>query len=124
MTTKKIPCHPATFQVHRKLVELRGRAADWIDTGRADGFEPATGICDNLVLTMDERAFLGDLMALWPGNSGNWYCPVPHPDKWSERAYETASSQEMWSPDYEYARNRWALLDWLIEQTAPTTANN
>ena len=43
---------------------------------------------------------------------------MPHPVKDPLDAHENATAQEMWNPAHEYARNRWALLDWLIEQTA------
>ena len=110
--------HTLHHRLHQRLVQLRGRAAAWVDAGRADGFKPVGGICDNLVVTKDEQAFLSDLMALWPSFSGDRGYPVPHPVRRPAIAYINASSQEMWSPEYEYARNRWALLDWLIEQTA------
>ena len=33
-------------------------------------------------------------------------------------AFIRCDEQEMWNPEFEYARNRWALLEWLIEQTS------
>ena len=47
----------------------------------------------------------------WPD-----YMTLRHP----KLAYEWSSSAEFWNPQFEYARNRLALLDWLIDQTAPT----
>lgn len=32
--------------------------------------------------------------------------------------YQYADCLQKWDPRHEYARNRWALLEWLIEQTA------
>lgn len=106
--------------LHQKLVQLHIRASEWLDTGRAGGFMPVCGICAHLTLSEGDETLLADLMASWPGGSGVKNYPVPHPDKDPEYAYGSATMQEMWDPEYEYARNRLALLDWLIEQTDPT----
>lgn len=89
-----------------------------------EGFSPETGICSNVRLDRSSYHALGDLCAEWPSGSGDRDYPVPHPDCDPEVGYSRARAQEMWNPEHEYARNRWALLEWLIEQTAPATINN
>lgn len=105
--------------LHQQLVELRGKAEAWLEGEEPGGFCPEFGICPNLPREYD---LLRDLMATWPGGTGDARCPVPHPDKGPERGYAHSGAPEMWNPEFEYARNRWALLDWLIEQTAPPNA--
>ena len=113
--------------LHQKLVQLHIRASAWLDGDRPKKFDPWLGICHNLTLNQSDsdrllelidsdRLF--ELMAQWPGSSGDTGYPVSHPAMKSEGAFTYATPQEMWRPEYEYARNRWALLDWLIEQTA------
>lgn len=104
--------------LHQKLVKLRGWVTAWINDEDVEEFDPTFGICINLELTEDEQDLLADLMALWPDSSGDRNYPVPHPTTDAEYAYHNASSQENWNPEREYARNRWALLEWLIEQIA------
>ena len=59
-----------------------------------------------------------DLMRKWPKHSGCNLYPVPHPDMIPEVAFDDASPYEMWDPDSgEYARNRWELLNWMIEES-------
>ena len=105
--------------LHQQLVDLRGQAKTWLAKGYAEGFVPTFGICNHLTLTPSDQDLLADLFASWPGSSGDEGFPVPHPTKYPDYAYEDASVDEMWNPEHEYARNRWTLLDWLIEQTAP-----
>lgn len=105
--------------LHQKLVQLHIRASEWLDTGRAGGFMPVCGICAHLTLNPSDSDRLTALMAQWPGSSGDAGYPVPHPTMEPEEAFDTSPPQEMWSLEHEYARNRWALLYWLIEQTAP-----
>ena len=105
--------------LHQQLVELRGRAEAWLAEGYAEGFIPKFGICHHLKINPDERTHLTDLLATWPAGTGCGDHPVPHPTEEAERAYDDATAPEMWEPQYEYARARWALLEWLIEQTAP-----
>ena len=104
--------------LHQQLVELRGRAKAWLATGYAEGFLPWHGICGALRLDPLDRAPFDDLMSQWPGHSGDKTYPVPHPTRGPERAFDIDNLHEMWDSQHEYARNRWALLDWLIEQTA------
>ena len=107
--------HTLHQKLHRQLVELRGQAEAWLEGEKPEGFCPELGICENLP---NERRKCGLLMAAWPGGSGYEGYPVPHHDKGPEGGYTHSSAQEMWNPQHEYARNRWALLEWLIEQTA------
>ena len=107
-----------THTLHQQLVELRGQAKTWLARGYAEGFKPAYGICNHLTLTDDDTDLLDALNSAWSGGSGDKDYPVPHPNKNRASAYTNASAQEMWNPKYKYARNRWALLDWLIDQTS------
>ena len=106
--------------LHQSLVQLRGQAEAWAAGRRVAGFKPPIGIRYNLNLLEVGRRELSDLIARWPGNSGDEDYPVPHPLRHPKLAYEWSSSAEFWNPQFEYARNRLALLDWLIDQTAPT----
>ena len=104
--------------LHQQLLQLRQNAADWVDGRPVEGFSPWRGICPNLRLDEAGCHKLDGLIARWPRKTGDDEYPVPHPEMAPIKAYTTASHREMWNPEYEYARNRWALLEWLIEQTA------
>ena len=106
--------------LHQELLQLRGRAKAWLEGEEPEGFHPDLGACSNLQLNPHCLALLGVLLAVWPGGSGDDLFPVPHPTKSPIDAFFMCDALEMWHPRYEYARNRWALLEWLIEQTAPT----
>ena len=108
--------------LHLQLVQLRGEARDWADGRPSRGFDPGVGICHNLNLSEAGRGALGDLLARWPAGTGDRIYPVPHPSDDPGLAYLFPSAHEKWHPEFEYARNRLSLLDWLIEQTA--TNNN
>ena len=105
--------------LHQELVQLRGRAKAWLEGENPEGFYAHRGLCHNLSLDELDVGYLRYLMAAWPGGSGRGLFPVPHPVKKPWLACQGANAEEMWHPKFEYARNRWALLDWLIEQTAP-----
>ena len=108
--------------LHLQLVQLRAQARAWADGRPVAGFRALAGICDNLK-DCDPRlkyTLLRDLVEAWPAGTGDRVFPVPHPDRTPARGFTHSPPQEMWNPKYEYARNRWALLDWLIEQTKPT----
>lgn len=105
--------------LHLQLVQLRGEARAWADGRPSRGFDPGVGICHNLSLSEAGRAALDDLIARWPAGTGNRIYPVPHPSDDPRQAYLFTPAYEKWNPRYEYARNRLALLDWLIEQTKP-----
>ena len=105
--------------LHRQLVQLRGQAQDWAAGRPSGGFDPAIGICHNLSLSPASCAALDDLITRWPAGTGEAAFPVPHPSKAPGLAYVYSPAYEMWNPESEYARNRLALLDWLIEQTKP-----
>lgn len=104
--------------LHQQLVQLRGQAETWLEGKKPEGFCPELGICENLPNERRKGDLLGDMMAAWPAGTGNRFYPVPHHDKGPEGGYTHSGAQEMWNPELEYARNRWALLEWLIEQTA------
>ena len=104
--------------LHQQLVQLRCDAADWVDGLPAEGFSPWRGICHHLDLSAEGRNQFDVLLAAWPDGTGNKEYPVPHPLLDPFGAYVTVSWSEKWNPEFEYARNRWALLEWLIEQTA------
>lgn len=106
--------------LHQKLVQLHIRASAWLDGERPEKFDPWHGICHNLTLNQSDSDRLTDLMAQWPGRSSDAGYPVPHPAMKPEEAFTYATPEEMWrlEYEYEYARNRWALLERLIEQTA------
>ena len=111
--------HQTPHQIlHQELLRLRGRAKAWLEGEKPDGFDPDLGICSGLRDRAHYRALLDDLLAAWPGGSGNEIFQVPHPTKTPLDAFYDCDEQEMWNPEFEYARNRWALLDWLIEQTS------
>ena len=103
--------------LHQELVQLRGRSKIWLESEIPYGFCPELGICQNLPRHCND-AFFDGLLATWPEGTGDQDYPVPHPVKTPFRGYRYAGAQEMWNPQFEYARNRWALLEWLIEQTA------
>lgn len=105
--------------LHQELLQLRGWAKAWLEGRDSGRFFPCGGICSNLKLDDANFDLLRDLMKAWPAGTGKGDYPVPHPDKNFSQAYRDASNRELWNPEFEYARNRWALLDWLIEQTAP-----
>ena len=111
-----------THTLHQQLVKLRDRAHAWLAGGYADGFSPWHGICAGLrpSLYPSDRRLLADLATQWPGYSSDRTYPVSHPAMDPQEAFNRATPQEMWRPKFEYARNRWALLEWLIEQTKPT----
>ena len=104
--------------LHQQLVELRGQAKAWLEGEEPKGFRPERGICDNLPSEPRKYALLRDLMAAWPGGTGDRTYPVPHPIYDPEYAFYSCDAQETWNPMFDYARNRLALLDWLIKQTA------
>ena len=108
--------------LHQQLVDLHIRASAWLDGENPEKFDPLVGICHNLTLNQSDSDRLTDLMAQWPGHSGNKDYPVPHPTRRPGDIYINSRPREMWDHQNEYARNRWALLDWLIEQTAPPGA--
>ena len=108
----------ANQNLHRQLVQLRQTAADWVGGRTAKKFLPYEGICGNLRPDATGRNALGALMARWPGGSCRGRYPVPLPGVAPLTAFLRASPDEMWNPEHEYARNRLALLDWLIEQTS------
>ena len=109
--------------IHSQLLGLRELAKAWLETGHAGrGFLPDLGICSQPALTIDGAALLFDLNAQWPGGSGSKEYPVPRIGYEPGYAYNYTTAQEKWNPKHEYARYRWALLDWLIEQTAPGQA--
>ena len=64
--------------LHQQLVQLRGKATVWLDTGYAGGLIPRYGICNNLDLAEDDQVLLADLLASWPDGAGNMDYPVPH----------------------------------------------
>ena len=109
--------------LHLQLVQLRGEARAWADGRPAPGFDPGVGICHNLNLSEAGRGALDYLLARWPAGTGDSAYVVRHPTDVPRQAYLFSSAYEKWHPVHEYARNRLALLDWLIEQTAPTTNN-
>ena len=104
--------------LNRRLVELRGQAKAWLDTGHRYKFSPEHGICKNLPGERYDRSLLYDLMAAWPDGTSDDCFPVPHPTETPDKGFRYSNPQEKWDPQHEYARNRWALLEWLIEQTA------
>lgn len=104
--------------LHQQLAELRGKAEAWLEGEKPEGFDWMRGICENLPNDLRKYDLLRDLMATWPAGTGDRFYPVPHHDKGPEGGYTHSDAHEMWNPKHEYARNRWALLEWLIEQTA------
>ena len=112
---------PPHKTLHLQLVQLRDQARDWAIGLPVDGFRAWAGICANLN-DCDSRlkyTLLRDLVEAWPAGTGDRIFPVPHPDRTPGLGFTHSPPQEMWNPKFEYARNRWALLDWLIEQTKP-----
>ena len=106
--------------LHQSLVQLRGQARDWAAGRPISGFDPGVGICHNLNLSEAGRGALDYLLARWPAGTGGSGYVVRHPTDVPRQAYRFSSAYEKWHPVHEYARNRLALLDWLIEQTKPT----
>ena len=108
--------------LHQELLQIRGRAKAWLEWRDFEGFSPMFGICQNLPRKKLDCGRLLDLMTDWPNGSGVNGFPVPHPVKDPVDAFFNSSLEQMWNPEYEYARNRWALLEWLIEQIASEAA--
>ena len=106
--------------LHQQLVELRGQAEAWLEGEKPKDFRATDGICLNIKMDAEDNGALLALMAKWPGNSGAPGYPVPSPTpvRTAKEHYQYADCLQKWDPRHEYARNRWALLEWLIEQTA------
>lgn len=104
--------------LHLQLVQLRARHDAWLEGRDSGEFYPPGGICDGLDLGDADYDVLRDLMEAWPAGTGDRIFPVPHPTKTPVEGFYDCDAQEMWSPEFEYARNRLSLLDWLIEQTS------
>jgi hypothetical protein len=69
------------------------------------------GICFSLM----EFGYHGELHGVesWPKFSGNSTYPVPETSKTPGRAF--FEIRNMWDNNTEYGRNRWELLDFLID---------
>ncbi len=89
-----------------------------------DGNEIDTnyGICRNYIVTCmgdDLETVMsnyGISFEDWPLYSGSLRYPVFPAMSTGEDAYFAYINQPKWDKFTEYGRNRWALLDWLIEQ--------
>jgi hypothetical protein len=86
------------------------------------------GICQNVHDRIEGYACeglgrLATLMGRWPDCSGDVTFPVPSrtPCIGPSGAYMTATPANMWDRESsDYARMRWALLDWLIATLSDT----
>ena len=107
-----------TKTLHQQLIQLHGWAKAWLEGEKPERFDPDLGICGNLRLSPHCYNLFDDLLAAWPGGSGSVVFPVPHPPLHPFEAYVASSRSEKWNPEHEYARNRWALLEWLIAATS------
>ncbi len=84
---------------------------------RADGYPECAvvGLCSNLSTGYyADELWLQEAFRAWPKFSGEIQYPVPHPTQSPEQAY--LGSCDPWGRENEYGRNRWELLDFLIER--------
>lgn len=70
-----------------------------------------SGVCARLTASLTLR-FLNAAQK-WPGHSGEYYFPVPHPTKPPSTAY---IESPLWDRSTEYGRNRLELIDYVINQ--------
>ena len=113
----------------KNLKDVRRMVREHLSTGKASGrFYPYLGICN--AVTCGESSpevrsgcldLLSDLMEEWPEFSGDHSYPVPHPSENPERAFDLASTEDMWNPESAYGAARLRLLDWLIDQLEAET---
>ena len=78
--------------------------------------DPTLGICQ--ITTLETAPYIKGIWEKWPKYSGSLLYPVP--------AFEGQDSKEaensfymnylLWDKDTEYGRNRWELLEWMIEE--------
>lgn len=107
---------------HKTLLRVKKRmlnSDNWDTRGICRVYEQERGLLSR-VLRGDwaEHRALEDLMTRWPGYSGQRIFPVPHPTLSPDYAYYECGPIEMWDRELsEYARSRWELLEWMIEET-------
>lgn len=104
--------------IHRNLQ----RADNWPDYGICDNLTDRLSTRPNGMLTdasLDQVVVLNELMARWPKSSGSHLFPVPSTNGWedAEGAYLMSTPEGRWDWRVsEYARSRWELLEWLIDE--------
>ena len=116
-----------TLLKHLKYV--RCVVHEYLSTGeKPEWFDLALGICNAVACgapSPELRArclrLIMDLAEEWPEFSGYPAYPVPHPDEKPDRAFYSASAEDMWSPGSAYGAARLRLLDWLIAQLEAKT---
>lgn len=82
------------------------------------------GICTNAADGLGkglQRALIRALCTFWGKYSGNICFPVPHPRHCPELAY--CDTADHWNRETQYARDRWELLDFLIDATSAILSN-
>lgn len=75
-----------------------------------------TGICS---ASFEVRYAIRKYVHEWHLFSGNTMYPVPHPTMTPMRAYNSLKmrfAQNLWDRNTQYGRNRWALVDYLIDR--------
>ena len=85
---------------------------------------PTVGICENLGYLTNTRPPRGEppvrtverLARRWPKVSHSTAFPVPHRTLSPAEAYTRSSHTTQWNRRTVYGRNRWELLDFLIEE--------
>lgn len=110
------------------LKDVRVLVHEFLSTGKIYGFYPGLGICNAVTISEPSTEIrsgcldlLSDLMAEWPEFSGDPSYPVPHPDESPKRAFDHASTGDMWNPGSAYGAARLRLLDWLISKLEAET---
>ena len=62
-----------------------------------------------------------DAFSEWPKSSGDNHYPVPDGDMNPEVAFD--NTEDLWDPSTEYGRNRYELLDFLIQEAEKIVCN-
>jgi hypothetical protein len=91
----------------------------------SEPFSYHSGLCSNLsviikpkITDFEDRGkvdeLIRSLMIKWPKFSGCPHYPVPHPIFEAIYAYNNCS---LWDSRTKYGRDRWELLDFIVEET-------
>ena len=109
------------------LKDVRARVHEYLYTRKTWRFA-GLGICSEVTLGASSPEIrygclilLKDLMEQWPEFSGYPSYPVPHPSDSPDKAFYSASAEDMWSPESAYGAARLRLLDWLIARLEAET---
>ena len=107
---------------HKTLLRVKKRmqnSGNWSNQGICHAYGQERGLLSRILRgNRADHSALEDLMTRWPGYSGDRAFPVPHPTLEPDEAYFGCCPVERWDREWsEYARSRWELLEWMIEET-------